>query len=313
MPMKSNPSASAALPVVPLPTTPGMTGVPILAHEPAGRYNYFRCHLSWGPKMKTVSRLCPVCKRNYEANPVRLSHGRQTTCGRACSYQLRAASMSRPIPIVCSVCSKQFTRSPSTVKSKHQGVYCSRTCHYAGRGLGTTKRVVGKPYTITAIWDRSEAGFRAAETRKRLGNNRHTEATRERLRDATSRHIASQTDGIHVSKIEDEVAQELTRREILFRRQVGIRNPANGRFVACADFLLAERIVLEVNGTFWHSDRLFYPDGPKYPAQKRTAEAYARKIAYLAAASIPFVEVWEADLSESVEHAVGQALQAAGL
>lgn len=263
--------------------------------------------------METVTRSCPVCHRDYEANPVRLRHGRQTSCGRSCSYQLRSAGLSKPVAVACSVCSKQLTRSPAAVKSKHQGVYCSRSCHYAGRGLGLTKRVIVKPYVITAVWDRHEAARRGAETRKILGNNRHSEATRERLRDATARHIASQTNGIHVSKIEDKVAEELTRRGIVFRRQVGIRNPANGRYVACADFLLNEKIVLEVNGTFWHADPRVFTSGPIFLAQKRTAATYARKVAYLTAAGIPLVEVWESDLSESVEHTVGRALQSTAL
>ncbi len=263
--------------------------------------------------MKPVSRVCPVCECHYEADPVRLRHGRQTTCGRACSYQLRAAGSARPILMSCPVCTKQFVRSPSTVKSKHQSVYCSRACHYAGRSLGLTRRVVITPYVIVNPHDHSAASKKTWKTRRQNGTDRHTEATRERLREATSQHIASQPNGIHVSKLEDKVAEELTRRGVPFTRQVAIRNPTTGRFAACVDFLLRGRVVLEVNGTFWHADPRFYPDGPTFPAQLRTATAYARKLSFLTAADIPLVEVWEADITKGIKDAVGHALKSAGL
>ncbi len=36
-----------------------------------------------------VERECPNCKKIYQANASRLKHGRQTSCSRACSYQIR--------------------------------------------------------------------------------------------------------------------------------------------------------------------------------------------------------------------------------
>ncbi len=44
------------------------------------------------PLVPRVQRCCPICGTSYLAAPYRLKHGRQTTCSRACSYQLRAQS-----------------------------------------------------------------------------------------------------------------------------------------------------------------------------------------------------------------------------
>lgn len=259
--------------------------------------------------MQPVVRKCTVCGATYEANPTRLRHGRQTTCGRECSYQLRSATLSKFVVLTCSVCGTQFERVPSQIKSKHEGVYCSRECHYAGRSLGLTKRIVTAPYIMVAEYDRKAAIRKAWETRRRLGKDHHSETTRERLRQKTIAYISRIAPAHIVSKIEEVVAKELIRIGVPFQRQTAIRNNRTGRYVACADFLLDDAVVLEVNGTFWHADPRAYPNGPIYPSQVRTLLAYERKRSALVALGIPLIEVWEADLAESPENAVRHALR----
>lgn len=167
---------------------------------------------------------------------------------------------------------------------------------------------------MVAVWDRKAAIRKAWETRRRLGTHRCSDTTKERLRHATSQRIASRMQhGRCISSIEEIVAKELTRLAVPFQRQVGIRSKTTGRYVACADFVLDGRIVLEVNGSFWHADPRSYPDGPAYPSQLRTATAYAKKKDALAVLGIPLVEVWEADLTDNATLAVAQALQKAEL
>lgn len=57
--------------------------------------------------------------------------------------------MRKEVNATCSTCGKGITRTPSQMKSKHPGVYCSRACHYAGRSLGLTRRIVTRPYNFT--------------------------------------------------------------------------------------------------------------------------------------------------------------------
>jgi very-short-patch-repair endonuclease len=51
--------------------------------------------------------------------------------------------------LVCGVCKNEFTRNPSHIKGKHGANFCSPICHYKGRSLGLSKRIVYKPYNHT--------------------------------------------------------------------------------------------------------------------------------------------------------------------
>lgn len=64
--------------------------------------------------------------------------------------------------MACAVCGTPFTRSPSHRKSKHGYDFCSRACHYKGRGLGFVKRVVTAPYVYT---EESKARMREASSK----------------------------------------------------------------------------------------------------------------------------------------------------
>ena len=100
---------------------------------------------------RKIERECPICFVMYLVDPVRLErHGAGKTCSRSCGGKLTGIQLENRILCVCSNCGAEFTRSPAQIKSKHEGIYCSRTCHYAGRGQGMTRRVVTKPYVIVA-------------------------------------------------------------------------------------------------------------------------------------------------------------------
>lgn len=251
-------------------------------------------------------RVCPACGKSYQADPKRLRHGRETTCSRACSYKHRMRSRSSLITVSC-ICGREFVRSACQVKTKHGMCYCSRACMYAGRVSRLTPRVCEKPYVLTDAGREAlaESRLRGQATR-RLSGYRHSESTKEKLREATTKQIASTRRA--VSRTEDKVAQELTARGIDFRRQVAIRDPRTGRFGACVDFLI-DGVAVEVNGTFWHADPTVYPSGPTHTSQWRTAIAYARKRGLLFRLDIPVVEIWERRVTEDVADAVDRALR----
>jgi hypothetical protein len=205
------------------------------------------------------------------------------------------------------VCEIEFTRSPAQIKSKHGTMYCSRSCHYRGRTLGLTARVVDKPYVRVAPYD-PEWFRRTVATRRARNNYGHTDDTRARLSEATARSIAEGRIK-PVSQLEDMVAAELDRLSIDYVRQAPIRGE-RGRFVACVDFRLADGRVLEVNGTFWHADPRAFPDGPIYPAQMRSAERWGRKVAALEALGVPLMVVWEQDLYDDLTQTIAVALSA---
>ena len=96
-----------------------------------------------------IQKICPVCNKAYEANAIRLKHGRQTTCSRECSYLLRAKNLNKSVEYTCAICGKTVSRSPSVAKNKSGSIFCSPACHYKGRNMGIAPRPKCGPYKPT--------------------------------------------------------------------------------------------------------------------------------------------------------------------
>ncbi len=258
-----------------------------------------------------VKRQCPICGKSYDADSKRLKFGRQTTCSRACSYSLRARKRSNRQMLICAVCGKQFSRSPAKIKGKYGASFCSRSCHYAGRTAGISRRTVTKPYVYTEAGRAamSEHGRRVCAERKRTGNYGHSEATRRLLSKTTAAAIAAGKVPV-ISQIEYVVAEELRRRGFNFIHQYAIRD-ALGRFACVFDFLLPDLgLFLEVNGTYWHADPRFYPNGPINTHQRRTAASWERKTRMAASLGLPIVSIWEYDIRQNAAQAVSASHEA---
>jgi G:T-mismatch repair DNA endonuclease (very short patch repair protein) len=193
-----------------------------------------------------VKRECPVCGVVYHANPTRLKHGRQTTCSRACSYQLRAAKLQQGEEYECPVCGERFYRAPAEVKARHGNTCCSRECAYQVR-----QRVVSKPYNITAEWDRSAASEKGWHTRRREAKP-YPDAARKKAR---ARAIQQIEKGRRVSKFERKAAQVF--RHLGFRVVPSLAfRRSDGTFACVFDiYLPGRRLVVECHGGYWHGGR----------------------------------------------------------
>jgi len=256
-----------------------------------------------------MRRECPVCEKPYEADPKRLAYGRQTTYSRKCSYDLRKRNLTKQITLPCAVCGEDVVRPPSHVKSKTGLVFCSGDCHYKGRGLGLSTRVVTKPYNVpdAVRLQFSEAQRERNHLRKAEGRYGHTEETKAKLSLATAKAIAEGRIP-RVSEFERRVGETLRGLGINALSQHRFRG-SQGRFAAVVDFYLPDRkLALEANGTFWHADPRVYPNGPEHPSQTRTLDKYTRKVKFLASVGVTVVEVWEQDFQSDPLAAVKAAL-----
>lgn len=93
-------------------------------------------HFAEGSIDAVVTRTCPVCGVQYEADPKRLKWGRQTTCSRECSYKLRAQKKTNGVMLICPVCDKEFRRTPAQLEKVTRGQpSCSQECAYKARQL----------------------------------------------------------------------------------------------------------------------------------------------------------------------------------
>lgn len=97
-----------------------------------------------------VSRACPICQKTYEADEGRLKFGRQTTCSRACSYELRVSERRNATLIACATCGKEVSKTTVQLgRVKNGVVFCSRSCHYAGRKAGIAPQAPHKTHVYS--------------------------------------------------------------------------------------------------------------------------------------------------------------------
>lgn len=101
-----------------------------------------------------IDRECPNCNEIYLVDLKRLKHGRQTTCSRKCSYELRSKKLSHRIECECGNCGSKFYRNPSKIERiKHGKVFCSPKCQYDARSQSLTPRIVETPYDVVRKTD----------------------------------------------------------------------------------------------------------------------------------------------------------------
>lgn len=250
--------------------------------------------------MSMIVFICKVCGNPYNGHHSRMEHTH--TCGKICANKWLQKKLNNEDII------KMYQNGLSTIeigeKLKVSWVTIARRLR--------NFNIVIRPRTAHLLTDKNPTKGKG-----------HSEATKEKLRQLAiqqfknpeARALASHKQCLYlaknlvssVSSVEDRVAAELDKRSIHYERQVPIRNPKTGRYQACVDFLINGQ-ALEVNGTYWHADPRFYPQGPTSLSQKRTASAYAKKVAFLKEINIPMVELWESDVDSNVAVAVQNAL-----
>jgi G:T-mismatch repair DNA endonuclease (very short patch repair protein) len=167
-----------------------------------------------------------------------------------------------------------------------------------------------KPYNVTlegrAAW--KAAAHKTVATRRQRDNYVHNNAQRAKLSEAAARQCARGKGVFAPSKIEAQVAAELTKAGVEFACQHVFRDTL-GRFSLVADFWLpAVRAVIEVNGTYWHADPRVYPV-PVNSMQARCVAKYERKREAYRLLGIQVAEIWEMDLRKSPCEAVLRACQ----
>src|SRR6266487_844556 len=139
-------------------------------------------------------------------------------------------------------------------------------------------------------------------------------STQEARDQAASRQAKAIADGKFavVSQIEKTVESVLQSLGISFKAQSLIRDPQTHRFLACVDFELDDKVVVEVNGTYWHSDPRFYPNGPIHKSQVHGHKTYTKKVRGLLELGYRITEIWEYDIQIDPTKAVTDALQKIG-
>lgn len=228
-----------------------------------------------------------MCRVIYNADATRLKHGRQTTCSRHCSYQLRARQKQNGSEQTCAVCSQVFYRSPSKVKAKHGSTCCSSKCAYQVR-----QRVVISSYIMVSTHDRTAAGKKAWETRRKASKP-YPDAARVKARSNLIQNL-QRLGG--VSKFERKAAEVLRALGFNVADSAYARN-TNGTFACVFDLVLPERrIVIECHGDYWHGGRWLW-DAPN-PTQVKNLAYEERKAIAARAMGFDLRILWEREFKK---------------
>ena len=251
--------------------------------------------------------------------------------------ECRKASVNRYptlVTLTCETCGKEFTRGKAhqayqVKKYNRQHIYCSNACntirakewpesigeeYLQGASMSDLARKYGFTPRGVQVHLREmgiETGFTEA-VRKRMSEKGiqryidHPEA-REQCRQNCFKRMANGELRLS-SKLEDRVAQELSRQGVVFTRQHFISIPGKQGFFACVDFLLLDGTVIEVNGTYWHTDPRKYPNGPINNTQREHIESDRIKRETFAQLGIPLIEIWEMDIEADMAGTISKAL-----
>lgn len=266
-------------------------------------------------KGEHISFTCPICGQVFERAASYLQEiqergYKETYCSRAC----------------------QRSNAKKVKKSDYQDIL---TAYEQGESaVEIALRYDATPTIILRVFAHYDIKPRQSSDYIKMGKyphptagKGHTQQAIEKIRKATMRQFSTQearaqaaskqskaiSDGKFavVSQVEKTVEVVLQTLNIPYFPQSLIRDPQTKRFCGCVDFELPNNIVIEVNGTYWHSDPRFYPNGPIHKSQIQAAKAYAKKMEALKRLGYRVVEIWEYDINLDATAAVINALNGA--
>ena len=269
-------------------------------------------------KITYVPLTCAACSKNFnrrKSNHIaRINkHGIQPTyCSQDCSNKSRSIQWPDTI-------GNEYLAGATTIDlaKKYHATSKAVWDHLQRIGIQTRpggrkpKKTYNAPLNPRQVWSKTATGH-TKEAKQRISQYallRYSDPKeRERLQQQAYKQMHEGTI-LMSSKLEDRVALELSKRGYIFGRQIGIRDPNTRRFFACADFMLINGTIIEINGTYWHADPRKYPNGPIYDTQKKKIESDKRKRQKFAELHIPLIELWEMDLEADMIGTLDKALQ----
>lgn len=170
-----------------------------------------------------------------------------------------------------------------------------------------------------------------AKLKNPMGGKTHSDETKEKLRRLTHKQFESKEareaashkqiefmknnpNKQQRSKLEFTVEKELDKLGIKYKSPYPVQDLKTGKFKALADIYLVDyNAVIEVNGTYWHSDPRFYPSGAMTDSQKHVEDKYSKKLEFYKLLGIEVVELWEYDIKQDATSTVINKLKEVGI
>lgn len=228
---------------------------------------------------------CHTCGAEIERVPAKVRD--RNYCSRACQHE----AFRNRVVFQCDNCQSSVERTPWHLRrSTTDKFYCSPECRQEAR----QRRVV-------VLCDTCGRNVELKSSRLRDRNYCSKECHSQGKSIAASRHLERSKN--FRSQIESVVEEHLTQWQFDFVPQKRFRSPdgyPEGTFGISCDFYLPNLglngLVVECNGSYWHSDPLRYPDRRALDQhQLKNLARYERKVRLLEHLGIELIELWERD------------------
>jgi very-short-patch-repair endonuclease len=285
-----------------------------------------------------VSLKCVQCNSDFNVKPSHSS--RAKFCCRQC--YLDYTKEHSKVTLVCSFCKTEFKVEPYK-KSRLNRQFCSSRCAFDHKRLLASefddliRNLYAQEWSIyeigaviyrlgTFVQSRLKAMGIPRRTASELRNGRfnptrgkgHSEKTKQRLREKTIEHFSDPKNrerqailtakqieegrtGKFNNNLEKQVVKILLDLQIKFKQCYRIQRKVY-------DFKLLEYpILIESDGTFWHSDPRFYKDKPLTAIQLKNKQNDESKTQLAVTNGFILIRVWEYDIV-NYSHVVKQEI-----
>lgn len=286
-----------------------------------------------------VSLKCFQCNSEFKVKPSHAS--RIKFCCRQC--YLNHVKENSKVTLICHFCKNEFQTEPYKAKRLKQK-FCSSQCALNHKSMVASefddliKNLYAQEWSIyeigavinksgTAVQSRlKEMGIRrrtASELRSgRFNPTRgvgHSEATKQKLRDATNFYFSNTENRekqaiLTAKQIEEgrtgKFNNNLEKQMKLLLNEQGIKYKMCYRInKKVFDFLLLEySILIETDGTFWHSDPRFYDQSKLTKIQKKNRQNDLFKNELAVKNGYTLIRIWEYDIVNHSQEVITELL-----
>ena len=246
-----------------------------------------------------ITKTCPVCQRQFITGP----RSQRVYCRVRCHNAANGIQPGDAITVICAHCGNAFVRPSSSSK-----IYCSRKCYNASHKKTLVCPSCGKEFETHSCVNHQYCS-KACVYASRNGHKTITCETCgkefvSQLWDTDRKFCDMKCMLIGMKKADTQ--PEITARTILDDLHIEYVHQYQVRPRFFVDFLIAGRVVLQVDGEYWHGHSKFEPLSKKQIAQRVKDFTQDR---YCIACGYKVVRLWANDITpELIAQSISDAM-----
>lgn len=198
--------------------------------------------------IKKVLTFCRICGKEFYKRPSELKRGLGKFCSTECLHKWQSQNLSGKnspnwkggeIERICLFCSKKFHIRPSQIK-RGRGRFCSRRCQHRWQSQNWKGKNSPKWRRVKRICQTCKKEFLTHPAWIKRGDGKFCSLKCFGIWNI--RHMKKKD-----TLIELVIEKQLLKMSIPYIKQYPIKG------IALADFLLPNKIIIQCDGTYWHS------------------------------------------------------------